>query len=138
MACPIFLVRVKGKAGETMRALDASKSTVVLPMTVEGSRDIDLTAVQEQIATLIGQHAIEMVDRTIVEVCKGHYPAMKYLFELAGLRPKTTGEEVPEEDSLAKTLLLRLQALQPAVVVAQGEDREAPSEKQEQHSHPVK
>ena len=93
----------------------ASNSSAVLPMTVEDLRDVDLPVVREQITNLVGRRALEMVGKTIAEVCDGHYPAMKYLFELAGLRPKTAGEEVPEEDSLAKTLLLRLQALQPAV-----------------------
>ena len=42
------------------------------------------------------------------EVNKGHYLAMKYLFEMVGLCPATTPEEAPQEDSLAKTLLRRL------------------------------
>jgi hypothetical protein len=49
-----------------------------------------------------------MVETTMDEVDKGHYLAMKYLFEMVGLCPATSPEEAPEEDSLAKTLLRRL------------------------------
>ncbi len=50
-----------------------------------------------------------MVETTIREVEKGHYLAMKYLFEMIGLSPATTPEEAPQDDSLAKALLRRLQ-----------------------------
>jgi hypothetical protein len=49
-----------------------------------------------------------MVEITIDEVNKGHYLAMKYLFEMIGLCPTTAPEGVVQEDSLAKTLLRRL------------------------------
>jgi len=42
------------------------------------------------------------------EVNKGHYLAMKYLFEMIGLCPATDPEPTVQEDSLAKTLLHRL------------------------------
>jgi len=69
---------------------------------------VDLSVVQEQITNLVGNRAVEMVETTIEEVGKGHYLAMKCLFELIGLSPATTPEEAPEEDSLAKILLRRL------------------------------
>ena len=49
-----------------------------------------------------------MVEITISEVDKGHYAAMKYLFEMIGLYPAAAPEETEGEDSLAKTLLRRL------------------------------
>ena len=49
-----------------------------------------------------------MVEITISEVDKGHYAAMKYLFEMIGLYPAATQEENEGEDSLARTLLRRL------------------------------
>ncbi len=49
-----------------------------------------------------------MVWSTIEEANKGHYAAMKYLFEMIGLFPATGAEQAPEDNSLAKTLLRRL------------------------------
>jgi hypothetical protein len=70
---------------------------------------VDLGVVREQITNLVGNRAVEMVETTMQEVGKGHYLAMKCLFELIGLSPATTPEGALEEDSLAKTLLRRLQ-----------------------------
>jgi hypothetical protein len=72
-------------------------------------KQVDLGAVREQITNLVGNGAVEMVETTIEEVGKGHYLAMKYLFEMVGLCPATTPEETPQDDSLARTLLRRLQ-----------------------------
>jgi hypothetical protein len=64
--------------------------------------------VREQITNLVGNRAVEMVETTMDEVDKGHDLAMKYLFEMIGLRPATTPEGPLPEDSLGKTLLRRL------------------------------
>ena len=71
-------------------------------------KHVDLGVVREKITNLVGNHALDMVKTTIDEVEKGHYLAMKYLFEMIGLCPATTPEETLQEDSLAKTLLRRL------------------------------
>ena len=42
------------------------------------------------------------------EAGKGHYPGMKYLFEMIGLYPATSTDDAPAQDSLAATLLRRL------------------------------
>jgi hypothetical protein len=69
---------------------------------------VDLTVLRRQIADLVGNQALGLVETTITEANKGHYAAMKYLFEMIGLYP-ATAEEVPEvEDSLARTLLQRM------------------------------
>jgi hypothetical protein len=71
-------------------------------------KPIDLQAIRKQINELVGSEAVNLVESTIAEADKGHYPAMKYLFEMIGLYP-ATGAEVPAgEDSLAQTLLQRL------------------------------
>lgn len=76
----------------------------------KGAREpVDLAAVREQITRRVGNKAVGMVETTIREVEKGHYLAMKYLFEMIGLSPATTPEEAPQDDSLAKALLRRLQ-----------------------------
>jgi len=71
-------------------------------------KPVDLEALRQQISNLVGNHAVDLVEVTIGEVDKGHYLAMKYLFELIGLYPATEQEVLPGEDSLAKTLLRRL------------------------------
>jgi hypothetical protein len=83
------------------------------------SNQIDLGVVREQITNLVGNRAVNMVENTIDEVDKGHYLAMKYLFEMVGLCPATTPEEALQEDSLARTLLRRLRL---------PEETEAPAE----------
>jgi len=70
---------------------------------------VDLGVVREQITNLVGNRAVEMVETTMEEVGKGHYLAMKCLFELIGLCPATAPAGALEEDSLAQTLLRRLQ-----------------------------
>jgi hypothetical protein len=71
-------------------------------------KQVDLAVVRGQITNLVGNSAVKMVTTTISEVGKGHYLAMKYLFEMIGLCPATAPEGPPPEDSLAKTLLRRL------------------------------
>jgi hypothetical protein len=56
----------------------------------------------------VSSEAVNLVESTIAEADKGHYPAMKYLFEIIGLYPTPGGETPAEEGSLAKTLLRRL------------------------------
>jgi hypothetical protein len=71
-------------------------------------KKVDLVVIGELITNLVGNRAIEMVEITMDEVDKGHYLAMKYLFEMIGLCPATAPEGAIQEDSLAKTLLRRL------------------------------
>ena len=78
------------------------------PAPKQALKRVDLGVVREQITNLVGNRAVEMVETTMDEVDKGHYLAMKYLFEMVGLCPAASPDEAPEEDSLAKTLLRRL------------------------------
>jgi len=71
-------------------------------------KQVDLAVVRGQITNLVGNRAVKMVTATMNEVDKGHYLAMKYLFEMIGLCPATAPEGPLPEDSLAKTLLRRL------------------------------
>ncbi len=107
------------------RAKAGKKKTKAASAASRGSRKpVDLEAVRQQISQLVGSQAVGLVETTIGEADKGHYAAMKYLFELIGLYPATGEEEAaPGEDSLAKTLLKRLgvpeaeaePALEPAI-----------------------
>ncbi len=73
------------------------------------AKPVDLTAIREEIRNLVGNAAAEMVENGIEEANKGHYSAMKFLFELVGLYPAGEGvEQNPEEDGLAKALFSRL------------------------------
>lgn len=69
---------------------------------------VALEQLREGIQKQVGNEAEEIVDGLIEEAKKGYCNQAKFLFEMIGLYPATVGEEPPEEDSLAKTLLHRL------------------------------
>ena len=70
---------------------------------------MDMDAVRRRINHLVGNRAVKLVETTITEAGKGHYGAMKYLFEMVGLYPATEQQEsAAGEDSLARTLLRRI------------------------------
>jgi hypothetical protein len=68
----------------------------------------DLGDVRRQIASLVADGAVGMVEITMEEVGKGHYLGMKYLFEMIGLYPVGSTDDAPAADSLAAILLRRL------------------------------
>jgi hypothetical protein len=109
------------KRPKTGKGRRRAKKSLSLPK--QALKQVDLRVVGEQITNLVGNRAIEMVEITMDEVDKGHYLAMKYLFEMIGLCPATAPESAaPEEDSLAKTLLRRLnlsEELHPSTEVTQ-------------------
>lgn len=90
-----------------------------LGVAAESLQPVDLKVVIKQITNLVGNHAVKMVDTTIKEVEKGHYLAMKYLFEMVGLCPAINSDSGAEEeaDSLAKILLERLDILEKSTEV---------------------
>jgi len=95
------------RKAKTSRARKSSRKTPSVPK--KALKQVDLGIVRERITNLVGNRAVEMVETTMDEVDKGHYLAMKYLFEMIGLCPATAPEESLREDSLARTLLRRLQ-----------------------------
>src|SRR5205809_3838261 len=86
----------------------AGKRGKRLPAGRKSRQATDLAAIRQQITDLVRNQAVPMVEITISEVDKGHYAAMKYLFEMIGLYPAAAQEETQGEDSLARTLLRRL------------------------------
>jgi hypothetical protein len=95
------------KRTKTSKARKSSKKAPSVPK--KALKQVDLGVVRERITNLVGNRAVEMVETTMDEVDKGHYLAMKYLFEMIGLCPAAVPEEALQEDSLARTLLRRLQ-----------------------------
>jgi hypothetical protein len=93
----------KARAGKTRKRSKSAQAAPKKPL-----KQVDLGAIREHITNLVGNRAVEMVETTMDEVDKGHYLAMKYLFEMVGLCPATAPEGAAQEDSLAKTLLRRL------------------------------
>ncbi len=69
---------------------------------------VEISQLREQIATEVGNSALPMVKGAIADCGKGHYLAMKYLFEMIGLYPATAPVESGTEDSLTKILLRNL------------------------------
>jgi hypothetical protein len=94
------------RKAKTSKARKSSKRAPSVPK--KALKQVDLGVVREQITNLVGNRAVDMVETTMDEVDKGHYLAMKYLFEMVGLCPATTPEVALQEDSLARTLLRRL------------------------------
>jgi|HubBroStandDraft_5_1064220.scaffolds.fasta_scaffold05397_2 hypothetical protein len=94
------------KTRKTAKAGKSARKTASAPK--KALQQVDLGVVRDKITRLVGNHAIKMVNTTINEVGKGHYLAMKYMFEMIGLFPATAPEEAVQDDSLAKTLLRRM------------------------------
>lgn len=75
---------------------------------------MDLVEIRQQIANLVGNDAVGMVEVTMEEVEKGRYRGMKYLFEMIGLYPAAGEDGVVVPDTMAAILLRRLGLPEPA------------------------
>ena len=107
----LFLEAFLLRSGESMKKTKSRrgrKRTKRLTPGKKSRQATDLAAIRQQITDLVRNQAVPMVEITISEVDKGHYAAMKYLFEMIGLYPAAAPEETEGEDSLARTLLRRL------------------------------
>lgn len=79
-------------------------------------KPVDLQAVREAIANLVGAKAVEISGALAEEAKKGDLAPAKFLFEMIGLYPVDPGASVENEDAqdaedgaeLAKVLLQRL------------------------------
>jgi hypothetical protein len=85
-----------------------SKGPGSIPDARTALKTLDMAEVRKELVQLVSNHAFEMVLRTIEEAEKGHYGAMKFLFEMTGLYPSSGVDEKQEESGLAKILLERL------------------------------
>jgi hypothetical protein len=106
-----FFGAKRGEPGQMKKAKENSKAVKGAKKPAKkksAGRPVDLAVVRQKIANKVGEQAENMVKTTIGEVGKGHYPAMKFLFEMVGLYPSGANEEPVGENVLAKTLLRRL------------------------------
>ncbi len=110
-ARPNFLETGGSRADSDMKKVTAkAKTSKSKGSSGRGSRKpVAFETVRKRIDTLVGNRAVGVVENALDEADKGHFPAMKYLFEMVGLYPATKREETPGEESLARTLLERLE-----------------------------
>jgi hypothetical protein len=87
-------------------------------------KELDPESVRNGISKLVKSHAEKMTEAVIEEGEKGQLATVKYLFEVAQIFPPATdgSEATSEEDSLAKTLLDRLNIPDKPVVGSDEED----------------
>jgi hypothetical protein len=76
----------------------------------KSKKQLNPADVRENIASMVKEEAAEMAHAVIGEGKKGQLATVKYLFEVAEIFPESTdgSQATAEEDSLAKTLLRRL------------------------------
>lgn len=90
------------------KAAKTKKSKAKSGTTRAARKPLDFELVRKRISSLVGTQAVGLVKSAIDEAEKGHFAAMKYLFEMIGLYPADGEDEAPGEESLARTLLQRL------------------------------
>jgi hypothetical protein len=88
----------------------AAKKPAKKKSTQKSKKDRDPAEVRKNIAIRVKAQAEAMADAVIGEGKKGQLATVKYLFEVAKIFPEATdgSQATAEEESLAKTLLRRL------------------------------
>jgi len=86
------------------------KKTVKKKRSAKKKKEMNPVEVRKEIAQMVDLEATDMAQAVIDEGLKGQLATVKYLFEVAKIFPPATdgSESTSEEDSLAKTLLHRL------------------------------
>lgn len=99
----------RARAKKRSKAKPRKKAQTALPVP-EYSLDVpvEIPDVREKIIKIVGNEAPEMVRFMVAAVRKGHYLAMKYLFEMVGLFPATASADADCGESLTKTLMRNL------------------------------
>lgn len=87
----------------------ASKKTAK-KKTKRGKQELNPKEVRKELAQMVRSEAAVMTQAVIDEGKKGQLATVKYLFEMAEIHPESTdgSHATAEEDSLAKTLLHRM------------------------------
>ena len=91
------------------------------------TKRMDAAKVHEQIAGVVKASAADIAEALIERALDGDTPAAKYLFEFAQIFPTAdqTNAEAKEEDSLAKTLMHRLNLPDEPIKIDDDEDGKA-------------
>jgi hypothetical protein len=113
------------KAGKTAAKKTAAKKGSKRTVSAKKAKETLPGEVHQELSSMVRESAAEMTDAAIRQGKSGQLATVKYLFEMAGVFPKTTetAEGSPREDSLAETLLHRLNIpIEP--VHREGEDEE--------------
>jgi|SRR5580658_235056 hypothetical protein len=78
--------------------------------TRKGKPELNFKDVRKELAQMVGSEATTMTQAVIDEGKKGQLATVKYLFEMAEIYPASTdgSQATVDEDSLAKTLLRRM------------------------------
>jgi hypothetical protein len=88
----------------------ATKKTAKKKSAKKGKKETNPAGVRKEVSKMVESEAVEMAQAVIDEGKKGQLATMKYLFEMASIYPAQADQDsaTAEEDSLAKTLLHRL------------------------------
>ena len=99
---------IKKKAKKTGKT--AAKKGSKRAVRTKKTKETHSTEVHKEVSSMVRDSAAEMADAVIQQGKTGQLATVKYLFEMAGVFPETTepAEGSPREDSLAETLLRRL------------------------------
>jgi hypothetical protein len=94
------MIKKKAKGKTTKKSTKKKKAAVKR----------DPAQVREEIAGMVKSGARDITEAVMGEAKRGELAPAKYLFEMAGVYPPVTdgSQATPEEDSLARTLLDRI------------------------------
>jgi hypothetical protein len=100
------MIKKKAKSKTAAKKTEKKKNKTK----TEKEQELNPAEVRKEVSRMVQQEASTMAQAVIDDAKKGQLPSVKYLFEVMGVFPATTEskEGTPEEDSLAKTLLTRL------------------------------
>ena len=91
------------------KAKTAAKKSAAKKSSKKTEDSTDLAAVRKDIRVIVEGEAANMAKAVVDEALNGELAPVKYLFEAIGLYPSPAESgPVPQEDSLARTLLRRL------------------------------
>jgi hypothetical protein len=109
---------------KTEKSDPADKKSTGKRKSTRRKKDLDPESVRDGISKLVKSHAEKMASAVIEEGEKGQLATVKYLFEVAQIFPPATdgSQATSEEDSLAKTLLDRLNIPDKPVIGGEDED----------------
>ena len=106
----IKVIRVRALIKKKAASITAAKKTGTRKNAKKGKKRLDPAEVRKDMAQMVEWEAAVMMQAVIDEGKKGQLATVKYLFEMAEIYPASTdgSHASAEEDSLAKTLLHRL------------------------------